>query len=170
MAGLDRPGIKFTLGNFQRIIGEILIAEQQTILIHACGKQADAAFKISVDADAHAGHMPQISVTILHGADMACGSDESAQTGAEGGIHAEGEGTQRRITHHIAVTVNGLFRGWRAILQVIPTVQLAHVGAFHERVAAAKKDVVQRLLKLRTILFLLPGKLKRSKPWLFLSP
>lgn len=101
---------------------------------------------------------------------MACGSDESAQTGAEGGIHAEGEGTQRRITHHIAVTVNGLFRGWRAILQVIPTVQLAHVGAFHERVAAAKKDVVQRLLKLRTILFLFAWEVETLKAMAILVP
>lgn len=134
------PGILLLLLHTAGPVAVALVAPELSLAVVACQPEADTALKDVINADAHGGDAPEITVPILHGGAVACPWQKAARLIGEGVVPGKREGAQGVLADVDAVSIGVKLRAGRAVLEIIAPVVLVRPGALY---ISPVGDVVQ---------------------------
>ena len=124
-------GIEFASRDAVRIIGKVLVAVENPVLVEPGREQPHPALKVIVDGNAHGRGVPPVAIAVGNGAAVACAGDESAGLCGKRVGCLPHKGTQRRSGGVYTIGVSVVLGAGAGVLQVIEAVMLCHKGTLN---------------------------------------
>ena len=90
-------GIEFSRRDAVWVIGKVLVAVENPVLVEPGREQPHPALKVIVDGNTHGGGVPPVAIAVGNGTAVACASDESAGLCRERVGCLPHKGAQRRM-------------------------------------------------------------------------